>query len=403
MSRSVKAQREANQANMQMTRETNQANIDIAESANQWNWANMQAQNEWNLQQWERENEYNSPVNQMKRYLEAGINPLWAMQSGDSGKAQHLESAGAAPANVPSLTPPQMSAEYDPTGLNNFVAASQNVVNSLQGFYKLGLESLDVDTRRKSVYSQIALNRAEGLLKKSQTAGQDFLNNLNLQTADSLIGIKQRELEQLEQNITNAKKQGDLTDEMISNAKEQRNQLIAMTDYTKKQADALLEQTKQGWQRLAIEAKNAETQSFAAHSASYYAGENLKFQGRQFEFAKAKTEQELNNMSNSQILDWYKSQRGWLDNITGSFGAGVLNLFSGTDSRMVSNIFWNMQKAGDVLQQRYKDNPSADNYKSYMEWQSSISNTPVAPEANVPPSANSSSVSIINPSAPWQQ
>lgn len=403
MSRTVKAQREANETNLTMTRETNQANKDIAESANQWNWANMQAQNEWNLQQWERENEYNSPVNQMQRYLEAGINPLWAMQSGDPGKAQHLESAGVAPANVASLTAPQVSPEYDPTALSSFVAASQNVVNSLQGFYKLGLESLDVDTRRKSVDSQIALNRAEGLLKKSQTAGQDFLNNLNLQTADSLIGIKQRELEQLEQNISNAKKQGDLTDEMISNAKEQRNQLIAMTDYTKKQADALLEQTKQGWQRLVIDARNAETQSFAAHSASYYAGENLKLQGRQFEFAKAKTEQELNNMSNSQILEWYKSQRGWLDQVTGSLGSAIIGSFPGTDTRHVNALFENMIKAGDVLQQRYKDNPSAENYKSYMEWQSSISSTPIAPEGNVSPSANTSSVSIINPSAPWQQ
>ncbi|MBQ3410779.1 MAG: hypothetical protein IJH30_03405, partial [Bacillus sp. (in: Bacteria)] len=32
-------------------------------------------QNEWNLAQWERENAYNSPIQQMQRYREAGLNP----------------------------------------------------------------------------------------------------------------------------------------------------------------------------------------------------------------------------------------------------------------------------------------------------------------------------------------
>lgn len=49
-----------------------------------------QMQNAWNQEQWERENEYNSPVNQMKRFEEAGLNPDLMYGQGNSGNAMQL-------------------------------------------------------------------------------------------------------------------------------------------------------------------------------------------------------------------------------------------------------------------------------------------------------------------------
>ena len=92
-SSTVRAQREANITNAGIARETNQTNVDIAESANRWNYQMFNEQNAWNYDQWLREIEYNSPKQQVQRYLEAGINPLWAMQSGDAGQAHQLTSA----------------------------------------------------------------------------------------------------------------------------------------------------------------------------------------------------------------------------------------------------------------------------------------------------------------------
>lgn len=48
---------------------------DAAQQYNEEQRSLAEYQNEWNLQQWNRENEYNSPLQQMKRFQEAGLNP----------------------------------------------------------------------------------------------------------------------------------------------------------------------------------------------------------------------------------------------------------------------------------------------------------------------------------------
>lgn len=45
-------------------------------------------QNEWNLEMWHRQNEYNSPIQQMARYQEAGLNPNLIYSQGSPGNSQ---------------------------------------------------------------------------------------------------------------------------------------------------------------------------------------------------------------------------------------------------------------------------------------------------------------------------
>lgn len=47
----------------------------------------MREQNEFNLNMWNLQNEYNTPINQMKRYEEAGLNPLLIYNQGNPGNA----------------------------------------------------------------------------------------------------------------------------------------------------------------------------------------------------------------------------------------------------------------------------------------------------------------------------
>lgn len=47
----------------------------------------MREQNEFNLKMWNLQNEYNKPINQMKRYEEAGLNPLLIYNQGNPGNA----------------------------------------------------------------------------------------------------------------------------------------------------------------------------------------------------------------------------------------------------------------------------------------------------------------------------
>lgn len=77
------------------TKKTNEANMKLAEYAYQQDY-----------QQWLREMEYNTPANQMKRYLDAGLNPNLIYSQGNPGnssvsspqyKAPHLQYQVAAP------------------------------------------------------------------------------------------------------------------------------------------------------------------------------------------------------------------------------------------------------------------------------------------------------------------
>lgn len=47
----------------------------------------MREQNEYNLKMWNLQNEYNLPINQMRRYEEAGLNPLLIYSQGNPGNA----------------------------------------------------------------------------------------------------------------------------------------------------------------------------------------------------------------------------------------------------------------------------------------------------------------------------
>ena len=113
MGQQVRAQRAANETNLQIAQETNQMNYDIAQEANKLNYQMFQEQNAWNREQWNLENEYNSPANQVKRMQEAGINPLWGLGSADPGNASHLESAQSAPANVAQMQAARVEPGHD--------------------------------------------------------------------------------------------------------------------------------------------------------------------------------------------------------------------------------------------------------------------------------------------------
>lgn len=410
MSRSVKAQREANQSNEAIARETNQQNYDIAHEANEWNWANLQAQNEWNLQQWERENEYNDPSAQLERYIQAGINPVWALGNGDPGNAQHLESGSPEPAAVPTIEPWRVNPEYDPTKLNNIVGASQNLVNSLQGFTKLGLEATDVETRRQAQQSQAGVNLAEALWKKSQTAGQDIYNNLNIDTYSTLVGFKQQEYE-------NLIKQGKKTDEEIMNEKETRNQIIAMTDYTWKQGQAIVQNVAQAWRRLQIDQQNANSASIQAEAsasqaetAAYNAQTNrigtvgnLFFQNRSFDAQVKKDVAELKLKSTSELIQLYDSNKGWLErNLLGNFGTVLDRFAGGSQGDNLHSIDGNLiqiQAIGEVLNDRYSSDPSQENFKALSDWFEGLNSLPL-PSPNA--GANSTNTSVLNPSSePW--
>lgn len=296
MSRTVKAQREANQTNQWLTQMNNQTQQEIAESANQWNWSNLQAQNEWNIQQWERENEYNSPKQQVSRLMEAGINPLWAMTGSDGGIAQHLESAQAQPAAIARTESARVSPEYDPTWLTNLVAASRDVTNSALGWSKLGLEAEDVKTRRAGQISSSALDYASAANKRASTTSMETQNRWDLAT----FGVR---VEQESQKLSNMKKQLDLMDSQSENYKAAAANYKASEDLVREKINRIAEDYQLRWKEMDIALSNAQSNRISANASASNAStlsDRLKLDR---EFAK----QTVAKWNNDQLLDFLKS------------------------------------------------------------------------------------------------
>lgn len=325
-----KAQRLANEANIQMTRETNQQNYDIAHEANLWNWSNLQAQNEWNIQQWERENEYNDPSKQMERLIKAGINPIFAMGAIDSGNAQHLESGAPAPAEVARMEAPQVQPEYDPMlaqHVGNLVASARDLINAGQGFERIALEREDVKTRRASQLSRSVLDSASAAEKRANTTGREIQNQWDLQT----FGVRSQSETQ---KLNNLIKEYDKMDADTEQAKAMRLKIDEDRKLITEQINATIVGIEQRNRQLSI----MQQQVALGNRQADIADARLQFDqvnaesNRQFEQTKFKAQ--LAQWDNDNLLRYMdKFGQTLTGEFKGSVGTDGLGFSAGGSSR----------------------------------------------------------------------
>lgn len=129
-----------------------------------------QMQNAWNQEQWERENEYNSPVNQMKRFQEAGLNPDLMYQNGSSGNAMQL--SGGMTAGAPS-SPQDFSALGQKKSIGDVIAQSLN--NEMM---RAQIDKVKAETRSEGYQADIL---------KSDASFRDAINQGNLDLGKAQI------------------------------------------------------------------------------------------------------------------------------------------------------------------------------------------------------------------------
>lgn len=85
-------------ANASATKDTNRTNLQIAREQNQFNYEQWMRERDYNDAMWNKQNEYNSPKAQYQRYVDAGINPYFALGNIQSGQAQSLVAPQGKPA-----------------------------------------------------------------------------------------------------------------------------------------------------------------------------------------------------------------------------------------------------------------------------------------------------------------
>lgn len=146
-----------------------------------------QMQNEWNQNQWERENEYNSPVNQMKRFKDAGLNPDLIYGHGTSGNAMQLSGG---------LTSGAPSSPTDFTALGQKMTLGDAIRSSLDT--EMQQAQIDVmranaeKTRTEAGISKIDLNTKTALENMFEADAEQLLHvysNANYFVRQKLIEL----------------------------------------------------------------------------------------------------------------------------------------------------------------------------------------------------------------------
>lgn len=133
-----------------------------------------QQQNAWNQEQWERENEYNSPVNQMKRFEEAGLNPDLMYGQGNSGNAAQL--SGGLTAGAP-------SSPMDYSALGQKMTLGQVINQSMERALQMAqIESIRANTQKtknEAGLTEIELDTQRALQLMTGSDSEELLTQLD--------------------------------------------------------------------------------------------------------------------------------------------------------------------------------------------------------------------------------
>ena len=345
--------------------DANLLNAWMAERANMFNAQQWKATNEWNLAQWERENEYNSPAQQMKRFADAGINPIFALGGSDPGQSQHLTADIPHPTVLPNMS-------YEPQRLaNEMLQFSQtNGLNSALGFGELDLKNRNYYLTARRTKSEIKKTQAETDLLKSQLESNEFVNKVNSATFSTQVNLKIEELNQVRQNIKNLKSQQSLSDAQqslleVTEDKEKalKLQIEAATDKVKSETFDKLDNLRFRWYEARTGRMSAQASQTSAEASVMMAENADKALSHQIE----KDTKELERYSNDQILHIIETQRGWLDRMLGTPFNALSGISGNKDNEMVDRVVSVVQAASSVLFDRFYNNPTQTNEKAVKE------------------------------------
>ena len=226
------------------------------EAAQAYNTAEREAAQDWNLEMWNLENAYNDPSAQMERMVAAGINPNSVAQGmasngsvsggvqGSSGQsvsgASSSPGSGSVlgsnvrPGSMADILANSVNTMWQNLGLQKDVSGKQ-LDNDLKG-KELGIFDDKWNITKDEIGSRIELAKADA---KDKEAAKDlkvqqfeFLENMNpvqLQTANVMYIKTKSEIDYIDQQIENLKKEYDLTEEQIKESQKRQVNIDADT------------------------------------------------------------------------------------------------------------------------------------------------------------------------------
>lgn len=154
--------------------------FNAAQSKKQREWSEKMTnqQNEWTLNMWNKANEYNTPLNQVQRLREAGLNPLYYGLDGSSaGQVESAQALGYDRANIGNLENP----------VGSYLDAKTRIAQ---------IENIQANTAKTKNENLTEIQRREKLIADIENAKQE-LNNLKSQE-----GLTDAQRVQIERNVS---------------------------------------------------------------------------------------------------------------------------------------------------------------------------------------------------------
>lgn len=223
------------------------AGVNLYEAKKQRDWSEKMynEQNAWNYEMWQKENEYNTPLNQVQRLRDAGLNPLYYGLDGSSaGDLTAAQPLGYERANIPNMPNP-----FD------------SVTNAIT--QKAQVELLQAQVAKTTEETLTEVQRREKLTAEIDNVKQELENKL----AEESLTVSQRA------NLDKATEWMDRLNEAVVNEKKAN---AALSESQKKRIDELLENEKiiqsktiqdfdKKWQKIDAEIKKISQEAGIAY------------------------------------------------------------------------------------------------------------------------------------------
>lgn len=334
----------------------NRANV---QDTNEQNYLMFQEQNSWNREQWNLENEYNKPSEQLKRYLEAGINPLFTMSNAGPSEAAHLESADA-----PNMQAPQMVPV-------DFSQIGRSLLDGVTELGQLDLNAKDTSTRALAQQSQADVNKADVELKQQETRKVQSEADWNEQSFDTRLQEEGQKLRNLEAQKRELESRADLNEEDKKRLSQVTDNLKVEKDFIRARITQVEESVKQAWENVKSNRINANANAKAAQATV----DRLTLDNKRFEAQVTQWNNEnlLNYMYKFGKSTRHNNQagmkagvKGGLPGLSGSFEGSYSGLdeerqvLPATQEDMI-NTGIKVVTCGTELVKRSKENPTPQN------------------------------------------
>jgi len=182
-------QNASNKNEARRQREYNDRNWQRDRVFNDYDW---NRQNEYNQQMWEQQNKYNSPIEQMARLKEAGLNPALMYGKGTVGNSGAISTPGMKPQSVQGYNRPQM--ESITRGLDVFGQYQQfKQMDASTNKIKAETDAINEATGLKSLDAQLkvlALTRGKLNYDQDYSFGKYNLEALGMENQQKRNELK---------------------------------------------------------------------------------------------------------------------------------------------------------------------------------------------------------------------